>query len=123
MDDLLCEIESDKATFELTAEAQGILRIVAEEGDTLEIGAPICKIEVMEGEAPSADATPAATSSAAPAAAASGNQTYATGHASPAAAKILAEKGIDPATVKGTGVDGRITKEDAEKLKNCSSCT
>ena len=60
--------------------------------------------------------------SAAPAASptTSGNETYATGHASPAAAKILAEKGINPASVKGTGVDGRITKEDAEKAQKSS---
>lgn len=121
LDDLLCEIESDKATFELTAEGQGILRVIAQEGDTLEIGAPICKIEIMEGDAPSEAASseaPQATASAPTAV--SGNDTYATGHASPAAAKILAEKGIDPSTVKGTGVDGRITKEDAEKAQKAA---
>ncbi|ANQ48819.1 2-oxoglutarate dehydrogenase complex dihydrolipoyllysine-residue succinyltransferase [Flammeovirga sp. MY04] len=117
LDDLLCEIESDKATFELTAEGQGILRVIAQEGDTLEIGAPICKIEIMEGTAPSEASSEAAPAAATPTAAVSGNDTYATGHASPAAAKILAEKGIDPSTVKGTGVDGRITKEDAEKAQ------
>lgn len=116
LDDLLCEIESDKATFELTAEESGILRVIAQEDETLEIGAPICKIEVMEGGAPAATSseTPAAVTSASTA---SGDTTYATGHASPAAAKILAEKGIDPKSVKGTGVDGRITKEDAEKAQ------
>lgn len=116
LDDLLCEIESDKATFELTAEESGILRIIAQEDETLEIGAPICKIEVMEGGAPavaSSDTPAAATTSST----VSTDNTYATGHASPAAAKILAEKGIDPSTVKGTGVDGRITKEDAEKAQ------
>jgi 2-oxoglutarate dehydrogenase E2 component (dihydrolipoamide succinyltransferase) len=46
-----------------------------------------------------------------------GKETYATGHAAPAAAKILAEKGIDPKEVKGTGRDGRITKEDADKAQ------
>ncbi|MBD0403927.1 2-oxoglutarate dehydrogenase complex dihydrolipoyllysine-residue succinyltransferase [Flammeovirga sp. EKP202] len=117
LDDLLCEIESDKATFELTAEESGILRIIAQEDETLEIGAPICKIEVMEGGAPAAAASSDAPAASAPSAAVSGDTTYATGHASPAAAKILAEKGIDPSTVKGTGVDGRITKEDAEKAQ------
>src|SRR5690606_11439374 len=47
--------------------------------------------------------------------------TYASGTASPAAAKILREKGIDPATVKGTGKDGRITKEDAEKAQQSAT--
>jgi len=117
LDEVIAEVDSDKATFELPAEANGILRIIAEEGDTIEIGAMICKIEVMEGGTPAPAAetsnSPAPAESAAP----SGNETYATGHASPAAAKILAEKGIDPSTVKGTGVDGRITKEDAEKAQ------
>ncbi|WP_281615905.1 2-oxoglutarate dehydrogenase complex dihydrolipoyllysine-residue succinyltransferase [Flammeovirga sp. SubArs3] len=121
LDDLLCEIESDKATFELTAEAQGILRVIAQEGDTLEIGAPICKIEVMEGDAPAATSEAAPAVEASASAPTSSNSTYATGHASPAAAKILAEKGIDPATVKGTGVDGRITKEDAEKAQKTAA--
>ncbi len=116
LDEVIAEVDSDKATFELPAEANGILRIVAQEDDTIEIGSLICKIEVMEGGAPAA-ATPAPQASAPAAVPTSGNETYATGHASPAAAKILAEKGIDPASVKGNGVDGRITKEDAEKAQ------
>ncbi|MCV9387928.1 2-oxoglutarate dehydrogenase complex dihydrolipoyllysine-residue succinyltransferase [Reichenbachiella ulvae] len=110
LDEIIAEIESDKATFELTAEARGILNIVAQEGDTIEIGGMICKIEVVEGDAPAA-----ASSSSAPAASASSESedNYAAGHPSPAAAKILAEKGIDASQVKGTGKDGRITKEDA----------
>ncbi|MEP5613065.1 MAG: 2-oxoglutarate dehydrogenase complex dihydrolipoyllysine-residue succinyltransferase [Cyclobacteriaceae bacterium] len=117
LDENIAEIESDKATFDLTAEAQGTLQIVAKEGDTLEIGALICKIEVMDGApAPKASATettPAAESSEAP----SGSGSYATGHASPAAAKIIDEKGMSTSDVKGTGRDGRITKEDAEKAQ------
>lgn len=112
LDEVIAEIESDKATFDLTAEAQGKLQIVAQEGDTLEIGALICKIEVMEGGAPAA-APSAPTSEPAATPAPDQNQTYATGHASPAAAKILDEKGIAAADVKGSGKDGRITKEDA----------
>lgn len=110
LDEIIAEIESDKATFELTAEARGILNIVAQEGDTIEIGGMICKIEVVEGDAPAE-----ASSSSAPAASASSESedNYAAGHPSPAAAKILAEKGIDASQVKGTGKDGRITKEDA----------
>lgn len=120
LDEIIAEVDSDKATFELPAEASGILRIAAQEDSVLEIGELICKIEVMEGGAPVTETAPAA---AAPEASAttSGNQTYATGHASPAAAKILAEKGIDPKSVKGTGVDGRITKEDAEKAQKTAA--
>ena len=123
MDENIAELESDKATFELPAEKAGILRIIAQEGDTLEIGAVVCTIE--EGEAPAGGSAPAAapaaeaSSTAAPAAAAKDEDpdSYAAGTASPAAAKILREKGIDPSTIKGTGKDGRITKEDAEKAQ------
>jgi len=111
LDENIAEIESDKATFDLTAEAQGTLRIVAQEGDTLEIGALICKIEVMDG-APTPKAS-ASVESATTTAEPSGSGSYATGHASPAAAKILDEKGMSAASVQGTGRDGRITKEDA----------
>src|SRR5690606_342359 len=113
--------ESDKATFELPAEKAGILRIIAQEGDTLEIGAVVCTIE--DGDAPAASGEKkeeAPAKEAAPAAKAEEDEspeTYAAGTASPAAAKILREKGIDPSTIKGTGKDGRITKEDAEKAQ------
>lgn len=145
MDENIAELESDKATFELPAEKAGILRIIAQEGDTLEIGALLATIEEGEaaGAGKAADATaPAAVADAAGSGAAadektdtdtaaasgsavaasatatpSGESTYASGTASPAAAKILREKGIDPAAVQGTGKDGRITKEDAEKVQ------
>ena len=110
LDEIIADVDSDKATFELPAEATGILRHVAKEGDVLEIGGLICSIEVG-GTAPAAANTPAP---AAPVAApTTATENYATGHASPAASKILAEKGIDSATLAGTGKDGRVTKEDA----------
>lgn len=114
MDEIIAEIESEKATFELTAEAQGFLTIVAREGETLEIGALICKIDVAEGEIKTADETLAQESSTV----VKSSDNYAEGHPSPAAEKILAEKNISPKDVKGTGVDGRITKEDAIKAEN-----
>ncbi len=118
LDEIIAEVDSDKATFELPAEGNGILKIVAQEGDVLEIGALICRIEIMEGGAPATvPAEVAPTTTSAPT---SSNTTYATGHASPAAAKILAEKGIDSSTIKGTGKDGRITKEDAEKAQKAA---
>ncbi|MCA5004774.1 2-oxoglutarate dehydrogenase complex dihydrolipoyllysine-residue succinyltransferase [Sphingobacterium bovistauri] len=120
MDENIAELESDKATFELPAEKAGILRIIAQEGDTLEIGAVVCSIE--DGDAPAGDKkTEAPAASAAPVAkaedASENPDSYAAGTASPAAAKILREKGIDPSTIKGTGKDGRITKEDAERAQ------
>lgn len=118
LDEIIAEVDSDKATFELPAEANGILKHVAQEGDTLEIGGLICKIEVTEGGAPSEEVSATESTSSAPSGAStSDKETYATGHASPAAAKILAEKGIDAKDVKGTGKDGRISKEDAEKAE------
>ncbi len=111
LDEIIAEVDSDKATFELPAEATGILRHVAKQGDVLEIGGLICRIEVGGSVAAPSEAAPAPTALVAAATAATEN--YATGHASPAAAKILAEKGIPAATVAGTGKDGRVTKEDA----------
>lgn len=123
MDEVLCELESDKATFELNAEAAGVLKITAAEGDTIEIGAIIGSIdtsaakpagaapapekkEEKKAEQPKAESKPVEK-------AAETNATYASGTTSPSAQKILSEKGVDPATVKGTGKDGRITKADA----------
>lgn len=119
MDEVIAEVDSDKATFELPAEANGILRTVAQEGDNLEIGALICKIEVMDGGTPEAALAKTVTSNKETSV--STNDTYASGHPSPAAAKILAEKGIDPASINGTGVDGRITKEDAEMAQKSTT--
>ncbi|MBT31848.1 MAG: dihydrolipoyllysine-residue succinyltransferase [Thalassobius sp.] len=118
-EEILCEIESDKATFELAAENTGYLEIVAKEGDTLNIGELICKIKVAEGGASASTSTTSSSNgqSQTTAAPTSSNDTYASGHASPAAAKILSEKGIDPKSIKGTGVDGRVTKEDAIKAE------
>jgi 2-oxoglutarate dehydrogenase E2 component (dihydrolipoamide succinyltransferase) len=112
MDDVLCELESDKATFELPAEAAGTLQIVAKAGDTVAIGAVVARITVGAGAsapavAPIAAANATTTVTAAP------NTSTAAGHPSPAAAKILAEKGIEAGAVAGTGIDGRITKQDA----------
>ncbi len=120
MDEAIAELESDKATFELTAEKAGVLRTIAKEGDVLAIGAVVCSIEeggAAPAAAPKAEAAVAAKTQAAPAASAPVDKgaTYASGTPSPAAAKILAEKGIDATSVNGNGVGGRITKEDAQK--------
>jgi 2-oxoglutarate dehydrogenase E2 component (dihydrolipoamide succinyltransferase) len=118
VEDLLCEIESDKATFELRAEVAGILETVAKQGEVLPIGGTVCKIAVSTGGAPVAASAPTAS---APASA--GNADYAKGHAAPAASKILAEKGIDASAVAGSGKDGRITKEDAQKAQSKPAAT
>jgi 2-oxoglutarate dehydrogenase E2 component (dihydrolipoamide succinyltransferase) len=115
-DEPICEFESDKATLEFPSEASGILIYVAEEGQDLDIGALVAKID--PSGAPAAVAAPVVEKQvektvAAPVPAATAN--YATGTPSPAAGKILAEAGIAASAVEGTGRDGRITKEDAAK--------
>jgi 2-oxoglutarate dehydrogenase E2 component (dihydrolipoamide succinyltransferase) len=120
MDEPLAELESDKATFELTAEKAGILKTLAKEGDVLPIGAVVCTIEGAGAAVQAVPVTPAVVSAAdesprggGGATTTAGAVTYASGTPSPAAAKILAEKGVDAKSVNGTGVDGRITKGDA----------
>ena len=116
-DQAIAEVDSDKATLELPAEVSGTITLKAEEGDAVEVGQVVCLIDTegqpVEGAiAPAAEAEPVEEASKAeptPAPAA----TYASGTASPAAKKILNEKGIEAATVKGTGRDGRVTKQDA----------
>lgn len=126
MDEIIAELESDKATFELTAEQAGTLKTIANEGDTLAIGAVVCKIEEggtaslkPEVQSPKSDAqAPAAELVKTTDSGLKSSDSYAAGTPSPAAGKILAEKGIDAGSVTGTGVNGRITKEDALKAES-----
>lgn len=121
-DQAIAEVDSDKATLELPAEASGIITLKAEEGDAVAVGAVVCLIDTSaakpSGDAPvaavevpkaevKAEAPKATPVAVAPAA------TYASGTPSPAARKILDEKNIAPASITGTGKDGRITKDDA----------
>jgi 2-oxoglutarate dehydrogenase E2 component (dihydrolipoamide succinyltransferase) len=116
MDEVIAELESDKATFELPAESAGILKTIAKEGDVLEIGALVASISGSAGvSAKTVSSAPAAAPAASPAKAE--GSSYADKTPSPAAAKILAEKGISPSAVSGTGVGGRITKEDANNAQ------
>ncbi len=139
-DQAIAEVDSDKATLELPAEESGVITLKAEEGDAVAVGEVVCLIDTSaekpeggsagtasvgkgdEGsggkpeqelaaqkEAQSKDATAKAPQPP------QAKETYASGVASPAARKILDEKGIDPASVSGTGKDGRITKDDAVK--------
>jgi len=118
-DQAIAEVDSDKATLELPAEASGIITLKAEEGDAVAVGAVVCLIDTSaakpSGSTPAAAAPVAETpkAAAAPAPVTAPAATYATGTPSPAAKKILDEKNIAPATVSGTGKGGRITKDDA----------
>ena len=126
-DQAIAEVDSDKATLELPAEASGIITLKAEEGDAVAVGAVVCHIDtsgVKPGaatavsESPKVEAKVEAKAEApkaevkveAPKAA---ETTYATATPSPAARKILDEKNITPASIVGTGKGGRITTEDA----------
>ena len=122
-DQAIAEVDSDKATLELPAEASGIITLKAEEGDAVAVGAVVClidtsatnpsvggvskpeiveKVAEVKKEEPKAAPVVAQTPPSA-----------ASGHPSPAAKKILDEKSITPETIVGTGKGGRITKEDA----------
>ncbi len=134
-DQAIAEVDSDKATLELPAEDSGIITLKAEEGDAVAVGAVVCHIDTSAkkpskaGNATSGDEGSGdkaekdlvkerekVTQKADSEKAQQPNQakeSYASGVASPAAKKILAEKGIETNTIKGTGKDGRITKDDA----------
>lgn len=118
-DQPIAEVDSDKATLELPAEESGIITLQAEEGDAVEVGAVVCLIDTAAEKPEGSSSTPTSTSvKEAPKANPVKEEvatTYASGTASPAAKKILAEKEIDAFTIKGTGKAGRITKEDAVK--------
>ena len=118
-DQPIAEVDSDKATLELPAEESGIITLQAEEGDAVAVGAVVCLIDTA-AEKPEGSSAPSTSSSLKESPKATPVKeevasTYATGTASPAAKKILAEKEIDASTIKGTGKAGRITKEDAVK--------
>ena len=120
-DQPIAEVDSDKATLELPAEESGVITLKAEEGDVVEVGQVVCLIdrsaEKPQGEsketnqeAPKKEEPKKEEEKETP----KEKETYATGTASPAAKKVLAEKNINTKEVKGTGKDGRITKADAE---------
>ncbi|MEZ5032055.1 MAG: 2-oxoglutarate dehydrogenase complex dihydrolipoyllysine-residue succinyltransferase [Saprospiraceae bacterium] len=121
MDEAICEFESDKATLEFPAEAAGKLIHVASEGDDLEIGALIARLDtsVSAEEAPESAPTPAPPQEQAKETSSSstGSSSYAEGHPSPAAAKLMREKGLEASQVTGSGRDGRITQEDVVKAE------
>ena len=121
-DQAIAEVDSDKATLDLPAEASGVITLKAEEGDSVEVGQVVCLIDtnatgrekkpessnksVEKKVEPSVENELIIT-----------EKTYATNHSSPAARKILDEKGINPTDIHGSGKGGRITKEDALNAK------
>jgi 2-oxoglutarate dehydrogenase E2 component (dihydrolipoamide succinyltransferase) len=138
-DQPIAEVDSDKATLELPAEASGIITLKAEEGDVVEVGQVVCLIDTEAspkaslnpskgGEekvsSESSDGGESGTTrkeqeekSVPPSEGLREASSYASGSPSPAAKKILDEKNIPASDVKGTGRDGRITKDDAVKAE------
>jgi 2-oxoglutarate dehydrogenase E2 component (dihydrolipoamide succinyltransferase) len=124
-DQAIAEVDSDKATLELPAEASGIITLADadgnryEEGDPVVVGAVVCLIDTSASKPEGGqtqvktDKKEEAHKKEEPKPVVTESKTYATGTASPAAKKVLAEKGIAASAVSGTGKDGRITKDDA----------
>ena len=119
-DQAIAEVDSDKATLELPAEASGIVTLKAEEGDAVAVGQVVCLIDTAadrpEGQASTKPSTQKAEAPA-PASAPTpkSTTTYATGTPSPAAKKLMDEKGLSPDQIVGSGRDGRILKDDVVK--------
>ena len=119
-DQAIAEVDSDKATLELPAETSGTISLKAEEGDAVAVGSVVCLIDTegkpLGGESSSSaqvEKNPVVNTLPTPIV----KSSYATGTASIAAKKIISEKGIDIDSLIGSGRDGRITKEDAQKAK------
>ena len=124
-DQAIAEVDSDKATLELPAEASGVITLKAEEGDAVAVGQVVCHIDTAASAPEGAKTAPAEKAAPAPAApvvetpsaSAPKTETYASGTPSPAAKKLMDEKGLDAQQVIGTGRDGRITKDDVVNAK------
>jgi 2-oxoglutarate dehydrogenase E2 component (dihydrolipoamide succinyltransferase) len=122
MDEVLCELESDKATFELPAEAAGTLHIKVKAGETVPIGEVVATITAGAGSpAPTPQPSNGKAEIAAAPTGTAQQASAGSAHATPVAAAILAEKGIDPKTIQGSGPGGKITKEDAVKARSQES--
>ena len=119
-DEVLAEVDSDKATLTLNAEESGKIEVLAAEGDTVKVGQVVVKIDTsFKPEAKAAVEAPKAEGKVEPkkeaavtSSAVEKQSTYATGTPSVAAAKIMAENNIQAGQLAGTGRDGRITKQD-----------
>ncbi|MEC7857906.1 MAG: 2-oxoglutarate dehydrogenase complex dihydrolipoyllysine-residue succinyltransferase [Bacteroidota bacterium] len=122
LDEVIAEIDSDKATFDLTAESTGKLIIKAQEGDTLEIGAHICSIE--EGDFQIIDTNDSKESDdkinkeqkKSEVVNEENIEDANSSNVTPVAKKIIEDKGIDIKNISGSGIGGKIIKEDVLNL-------
>jgi 2-oxoglutarate dehydrogenase E2 component (dihydrolipoamide succinyltransferase) len=118
-DEVLAEIDSDKATLTLNAEESGKIELLAAEGDTVKVGQVVLKIDTSfkpeakaKVEAPKAEVKLEVKKEEVKAASTTTPTSYATGTPSIAAAKMMTENNIASKQLNGTGKDGRITKQD-----------
>lgn len=124
MNDVIMLLETDKASVEVVAEKDGVLTTTAQAGDTVQIGATVGSIDT-DAKAPASAGTAApAPAQAQPAqqaasAATGGRSTHPDlqSHLSPAVQRVVNEKGVDPSTVQGTGLGGRLTKADVSNAQ------
>ena len=116
-DQAIAEVDSDKATLELPAEVSGTITLKAEEGDAVEVGEIVCMIDTEGKPSTENKAVVEAVKDVKKPEEILNKETYASGSPSPAAKKIISEKNIDISSIKGTGRDGRITKNDVIKGK------
>ena len=119
-DQTIAEVDSDKATLDLPAEVSGTITLKADEGDAVDVGAIVCLIDTEgtldeKSSTPLKKIVPQETYTAPVQTETRAQTTYASQTPSPAAKKILDEKGITAQTITGTGRDGRIIKIDAIK--------
>lgn len=110
-DEPLCELETDKANVDVPSPADGVIHLQSKEGDEVQIGQEIASVDSAETVPPSGSNAPSAASQPRASTPAAGGERQ-PAIASPAAGRIAAETGVDPATVKGSGRGGRVTKED-----------
>ena len=134
-DQAIAEVDSDKATLELPAEAAGVITLKVEEGDVVPVGDVCCLIDTdaerpagaaapapkpdeapspapAPAQAPVAEPMPTPTPAPTPTASVQPGTSHATGHASPAARKVMADAGLPAGSIQGTGRDGRVLKQD-----------
>ena len=111
LDEAILELETDKASMELVAEAAGVVETLFDEGAVVKVGDVIAKIDTSKAQQASAPVSEAPTATTQEVASAP-TKDLPQGANGPAVNKLAAESGVNPASVSGTGKDGRVTKAD-----------
>ena len=120
-DQIIAEIDSDKATLELPAEASGVITLIAEDGDAVQVGQVVCTIDT-DAEKPAdfvsaSDAAPAAEEAApaaAPAAPKAASAPMTDVKATPLAKEVMKQNAVNPGKVNASGTNGKIVRDDVD---------